>query len=214
MKLSISNETVEYILDTFGNLYLKHNGVLYDFVIGMDDFLNIEPLPLHYEINMVEAKGEYEGKLGLLSDPKSLEDHINIINDVTNYKHTNDEVEEKYYYENAMYDENNYDDDYEYDNEESVIFLYTNSDNKETKIIELSDSTALYDIIVHNTDLLSNDIVMKTKLINQIPIYRINICRDTTISFRAIGGKEYLYDIQLHDNNELGLVIREYYSDK
>ena len=210
MKISVSSETIEYVLDNMGNIYLERNGNIYDFVVGTNNNLCIEKLPSHYFDNIVETKGDYEKTLELLSDPKSLKDHIDITGDIMEAKYMNDDAEHKYYYENIMYDEDDGEDeinDYNYNNEESVVFLYTNQDNK-IKTIELCDSIPLYDIVARDGDLSSGSIVMKTKLVNQIPIYRMNICNDKVISFRSIGDEENIYDICLQDD-ELVLIKKE-----
>lgn len=199
MKLSISNESVEYILDTLGNLYLKHGEHVYDFVIGMDNTISIEELPSNYEIDLTEIEINCDGKLVMLSNPKSLKDQIEISDSIEK----NDDGD-KYYYENNLYDEGDiYDDD---EIEEYVTFMYTNPEKKSIKIIELGESVALYDVIVHNIDLKSNDIVMKTKLVNQIPIYRINICSNNMLSFRPIGCEQLIYSINIDNNNKLKLI--------
>lgn len=203
MKLSVSNESIEYILDTLGNLYLKHGETIYDIVICADDTLCVEEFPSELMIDLTEVEVQnYKKKLIMLSDPSSLTDQIEI-SQVIDEATKKEEGCEKYYYENHIYDEG---DIYNDDGEEAVEFMYADEKKKNIKIIEFGESVALYDVIVHNVDLDSRDIVMKTKLLNQIPIYRINICPLNRLSFRAIGCEEYIYNIDIDENNKLKLV--------
>lgn len=74
--------------------------------------------------------------------------------------------------------------------------------NSLNKIIFDRESTdALYDTIIYDTN-----IIMKTTLVNDRPLYRLRIFKSGDIKFRAIGGNEISYKISYNDNNEIFLI--------
>lgn len=130
---------------------------------------------------------------------------------------------------NAEYDEDDYEDvvkkdyyneDIEYneylngeDEDENSDKIYTtpkfsfSSDHKKIKQSEIlklvSDNEeilALYDTLVYEGTPQDASLIFKTKLLNDVAIYRLCIYGSGDIKFRPIGAKETSYKLVLHDD--------------
>lgn len=85
--------------------------------------------------------------------------------------------------------------------------LNTHKNDLENKLIyDREHIHALYDTLIYEGNLEVNTLLMKTSLVNDIPLYRLSIFTSGDILFRAIGSTQLHYKILF--DKEQGLMLK------
>ena len=162
---------------------------------------------------------------GTILKKKKNEDEANE-NDPNNEYNSDDEdaIKTTYYHEdnefNEEIDREELDDtvddtfnDYHHNPQSSRAPLFSfSSDDKTIKIKQLDnlivdgdDNFALYDTLLYDGSMSSSNLIFKTKLLNDIAIYRLCIYTSGHITFRPIGSTEIKYIFNCNDDGLINI---------
>lgn len=215
-----NNKTAELFLDTNGNVYIFYNENLYDVSITGTNTLVVSLIPnitqQHIDdMNVTSTFSLNKGMLKLNNKERSLKGRIvreklkeKSENPDQDKQEEDDEEDDKndknkeikyneYYYENNTYQEDFTAVDSD-DEEEKVFFL--GKGVNDIKILNYDDDVPLYDTLIYDNDINTGEPVIKTKLVNTEPIFRLKIYKSGNILFRPIGCPEQSYELVLNEN--------------
>jgi hypothetical protein len=150
--------------------------------------------------------------------------------DLNNEYDSDDEdvIKTTYYHEdtefNEQIDEEERDDkdddtynDYHYHTNSLLAPIFSfSTDDKTIKMKELDkyiidgdDCMALYDTLIYDGNPSSCNLIFKTKLLNDLAIYRLCVYTSGHISFRPIGSSDKKYVINVDENDTINININE-----
>jgi len=190
--------------DNNGNIYFIKSNEFYRIDINKND--NIELIKLKNLSNILSEKIEYKkiNKQNMLHI-KSIENALCELEDITDdedekekfsdiYEQSEDykyNPEKRYFHS----EENNY--NYETDDidENRKIILYENINDKISKI-NLDNDIPSFETLIINGNTKSNDLIFRTEIINDQPLYRItiftNITENTALLVLNIIGTKFI----------------------
>jgi len=215
IKIKSKNSYIRVQFDYGGHIYLSTNlNKLYELVIDNKNGLYCDEISDNYEKSTIEYT---TGKIKLFDDSTTLKGALikqkkiqidNSDEDNSDEDSNNSNKISSLYYEDNEYNDYNDYNDYEINSDDSIISF--NADDKQFKISDIDkllingyDTAALYETLIYN-----NQLMFKTKILNDNAMYRLCICAQTgEISFRAIGDKEKKYILSAADNDNIILTI-------
>lgn len=190
--------------DNNGNIYFIKSNEFYRIDINKND--NIELIKLKNLSNILSGKIEYKkiNKQNMLHI-KSIENALCELEDITDDEDEKEKFSEiyeqsedyKYNPEKRYFhsEENNY--NYEIDDidENRKIILYENINDKISKI-NLDNDIPSFETLIINGNTKSNDLIFRTEIINDQPLYRItiftNITENTALLVLNIIGTKFI----------------------
>ena len=210
------------LFDKKGNAYFKHpsssNDELYDVVVTRDNKIELDKYFVKQQQHQKKDSEDFietkykRGELTSLTDTKTLKGTIKTIHkeeqDVhdpnAEYDSDDDEpIMKRYYPEDEQYNEF-VDDEDEYLEINEGYFAFSFESNAkgrdpDSMLRDIDDNEALYDTIVYDGTPEHNTLLFKTRLVNDLTIYRLIIYTNGQLVFRPIGGRETVYRLNLDD---------------
>lgn len=205
MSSTILDGKICYIFDKGGNIYFSPSNEpsnYYELNITSNNSLSCEKIimPICYDDTKFNI-----GDLVQLDDTSLKIKTQEILEEDDDYN-SDDDTQKKYMPENFEYNEYMQNDDN--DDDEKVFFNFSEKMNLDNNFIHLDDvSNALYDTIVYRGDIANNELVMKTTMINDMPLYRLCLYTSGDIKFRPFGSENQFYKLKYDDiENNIKLV--------
>jgi hypothetical protein len=187
MDLLIDNNKIEILFDTLGNIYFEFNNSYYELIITKTNDIICEKI--QYELvpgdcsnisfGRIKTNSLHHKTIKKLQEQEEQEDLDEFDSD--NEQEHDYKIRSKYLPEdNEFYEEYDYSESDD-ENIEYIIFLKNNA--KEPRIVKSEELyVPLYDTLVYNNDVIT----FKTKLMNSVPIYRLNLYMNNKLAFRPI----------------------------
>ncbi|AYV83554.1 MAG: hypothetical protein Hyperionvirus8_38 [Hyperionvirus sp.] len=103
---------------------------------------------------------------------------------------TNEDIQKKYFPEDLEYNEY-----IDIRKTKEPYFVFSMVDDLSEMIVNRESVPALYETIIYEGDFEKNSPILKTTLINDLPLYRLCIYTSGDIKFRAIGSRDNIYKL-------------------
>lgn len=212
--IKLKDHDVLCTFDKFGNLYFSLSddpNCLYDLTITKTNRIICEKYVQNDDNGKLSSEDVYIGELVPFNNNNTLREKI--INHNNNNDNESDsdselieDIEKKYFQENLEFCEyinkkDNYDEPY------FSFNVISNVNNIENNLIfDRETNHALYDTLIYEGNPSSANLIMKTTLVNDYPLYRLCIFTSGDIKFRPIGSNEMSYKLNYDATHGLILI--------
>ena len=202
IEIKLENKIIYCNFDKYGNIYFSVDNEIYDLYITNKNTLVLDKYNIDNN-NDTDADNIITiGEIIPFYNNATLRGKI--IKE-TNNDSDDDEYKKNYFQEDLEFNEyinekENYDQPYFTFNITSDLNINNNL------IVDRETIHALYDCIIYSGNFETGNIMMKTTLVNDMPIYRLCVYTSGDIKFRPIGSSETIYKLQY--DNKLILVIK------
>lgn len=214
IKINVSNKEILCTFDKYGNVYFSlsdNPNELYDLIITNKNTISCEKYNTNNEENReLSSEGINIGELVPFYNNMTLREKL-IKEKMNEYEENNsdsdneteitEDIQEKYMPEDLEFNE------YinKRDNCDEPYFSFNTSSNAkdlENKLVfDREIIHALYDTLIYEGAPDSANLIMKTTLVNDIPLYRLCIFTSGSIKFRPIGSSELSYKLNYDTTN-------------